>query len=442
MILTETIQRMNALKCACGKTHCFTSDVFSGVGVLQRLPALLAEKNIKKVYMLADKNTYAAAGQRTEALFQENGIAVLAHVYEEEALEPDEKSVGSAVMHYPHDADAIVAVGSGVLNDIGKILSAMTHKLYVIVATAPSMDGYASDASSMTRAGLKISLPSRVADIIVGDADILAEAPLKMMVSGLGDMLAKYVSIAEWRIANLLLGEYYCEEVASLVREALAACVAAADRLLLRDRAAVTAVFDGLVLGGIAMKYAGVSRPASGVEHYISHVWDMRAVSFGTPTDFHGIQCAIGTLYAVKMYEKLATLPFDEQKGLDAVSMFDYGAWSETLRAFLGKGAESMIRLEEKEGKYDKCKHKARLALIVAHREDILRIVKEEIPPLSELSSLLDKIGAPKTASEIGLSEDIMPLTFMATRDIRDKYVLSRLAFDLGVTEELLAALR
>ena len=52
------------------------------------------------------------------------------------------------------------------------------------------------------------------------------------------------------------------------------------------------AVFDGLVIGGIAMAYAGVSHPASGVEHYFSHVWDMRGLEFGTKVDLHGIQCA------------------------------------------------------------------------------------------------------------------------------------------------------
>jgi len=442
MILTEWIEQFDRKVCPCGKAHKFFSKVLSGKGVLAELPALLAEKGVKKVYLLADRNTYAAAGERTEKLLSDAGFKVTAHVFDDEALEPNEENVGSAVMYYPLDADAIVTVGSGVLNDIGKIVSALTGKLYTIVATAPSMDGYASDSSSMTRAGLKITLPSRAADIIVGDAEILAAAPLKMMKAGLGDMLAKYVSLAEWRIAHLLIGEYYCEEVAALVREALAACVSHADGLLKRDEDAALAVFDGLVLGGIAMKYAGVSRPASGVEHYISHVWDMRAVSFDTPVDFHGIQCAIGTLYAAKMYEKLKTVKPEKQKALDAFSSFDYGDWAQTLRTFLGHGAESMIALEAKEGKYDKVKHAARLDKIIAHWDEILAIVEQEIPSAAFLTELLDKIEAPKTAAEIGLSEDIMPLTFAATRDIRDKYVLSRLALDLGITEELLEAIR
>ena len=442
MTLKETIEMMKERKCPCGRPHRFDSEVLSGEGVLAALPDRLARKGVQKVYLLADKNTYPVAGEKTEMLLTQAGIAVYTHVFHKETLEPDEEAVGSAAMHYPHDADAIVAVGSGVINDIAKIISALTGKHYTIVATAPSMDGYASDASSMTRDGLKISLPSRSADLIIGDADVLATAPRKMVVSGLGDMLAKYVSLAEWRIAHLLLDEYYCEEVAALVREALSTCVAQTEGLLRGDKAAFTAVFEGLVLSGIAMKYAGVSRPASGVEHYISHVWDMRAVAFGTPMDMHGIQCAIGTRYAALMYDKLKTLRPDPEKALASVAAFDYGAWSEELREGLGIAAESMIALEKKEGKYDKERHKARLARIVSSWDQILAILEEELPSGAQIDALLKTLGAPRTASDIGLSEDIMPFTFRATKDIRDKYVLSRLAFDLGLTEELLEAVK
>ena len=185
---------------------------------------------------------------------------------------------------------------------------------YVIVGTAPSMDGYASATSSMTMDGLKISLGSKCADMIIGDLDILCNAPVKLMRSGLGDMLAKYVSICEWRIAHVITGEYYCEEIAKLVRASLKKCVDQAEGLLKRDKAAVKAVFEGLVVCGAAMKFAGVSRPASGVEHYISHIWDMRAAEFDTPAELHGIQCAIGTLIAVGLYEKLVKIVPDQKK--------------------------------------------------------------------------------------------------------------------------------
>ena len=388
--------------------------------------------------MLSDVNTYAAAGEQVCNILQKAEIAVSCYTFSQKNLEPDEVGVGSAVMHYDTSCDMIVAVGSGVINDIGKILSNLTGKPYMIVGTAPSMDGYASASSSMTRDGLKISLPSRSADVIIGDTDILCRAPLQMMKAGLGDMLAKYVSICEWRISHLITGEYYCEEVAELIRSALKRCTDNAAGLLLRNEQAVQAVFEGLVIGGVAMNYAGLSRPASGVEHYISHVLDMRSVEFGTKVDLHGIQCAIGTLIAAGMYEKLKKVTPQKERALLHAQAFDYVEYQKSLRKLLGKGAESMIALEAKEGKYNAAVHAERLEIILRNWEKILQIIDEEIPNAECLSALMDMIDAPKTLKEIGIEEDLLPDIFRATKDIRDKYVLSRLAWDLGIENELL----
>ena len=184
--------------------------------------------------------------------------------------------------------------------------------------------------------------------MIIGDIDILKQAPEHMLKAGLGDMLAKFVSIAEWRIGNLITGEYYCERVAQLIRSALKKCVDNAEGLLKRDEAAVEAVFEGLVIGGVAMAYAGVSRPASGVEHYFSHVWDMRGLEFGTPVDLHGIQCAMGTMKAVELYEVIKTVTPDREKAYAAVEAFNYSDWSNQLRIFLGKSGDTMIAQERK----------------------------------------------------------------------------------------------
>ena len=256
----EKLNAMNGVLCSCGKTHTYDTQVYVGKGVVENIPAYLRQYNPKKVFVLSDPNTYKAAGEKVCGILEKSGMAYTAYSFTHDPIEPDEYSVGSMMMHYDTKCDVIVAVGSGVVNDLGKILSNISGKPYMIVGTAPSMDGYASATSSMTRDGLKTSLPSRSADIIVGDVDILCQAPMHMMKAGLGDMLAKYVSICEWRIANLLVGEYYCEEIAQLIRGALKSCVDNAAGLLRRDETAVQAVFEGLVIGGVAMNYAGLSR--------------------------------------------------------------------------------------------------------------------------------------------------------------------------------------
>lgn len=435
--MTKSI--MTALKefaevpCECGREHKLTlSDVIIEKGAIQQLPRVIESLGTKKVFVLADENTYAAAGERVCELLSDSGIKYSKYILQGKSIEPDEFAVGAAIMGYDSSCDLILGVGSGVINDIGKILANTAGKPYVIFGTAPSMDGYASATSSMSVSGLKVSLPSKQADVIIADTDILKAAPYVMLQAGLGDMLAKYIAICEWKLAHVIVGEYYCPRIAALVMSALQKCVDNAQGLLKRDETAVRSVFEGLVICGIAMSFAGCSRPASGVEHYFSHVWDMRGLAFGTPVSLHGIQCAIGTRLALERYEQLKEVKPDKEKALKYAADFDFSAWSQTLREFIGKGAEAMIALEAKEHKYDVERHKKRLDVIIENWDKILENVNA-LPTEKEFTEILDAIEAPKTVEAIGLDSSDVPLTFAATKDIRDKYVLSRLFWDIGL---------
>ena len=436
-VLAPYKQQCNRV-CGCGKLHQCSAKVYAGCGELEKIAQRLQDYAAKKIYLVADPNTFAVAGERASRLLTEAGIEVASYIFEEDRPIPDQSNVGLAVMNLPKGCDAIVGVGSGVINDICKIVAATAKLPLICVATAPSMDGFASSTSSMEMNGLKISLPSKAPDTIIGDLDVLAAAPEKMLSSGIGDMLAKYVSICEWRIAHIVKGEYYCEEVAAMMRTALERCVAVADRLLLRDKEAVKAVFEGLVLSGVATEYAGISRPASGVEHYISHVFDMRGVSFGTKVDTHGIQCALATLVAIKLYEKVRRFTPDRQRAEDFVRAFRYADHAKKLSEFVGSGAKYMIELEAKEQKYSLENHQKRFALIEEHWSNILAIIEEELPSSQQIETVLQAIRLPLCFGELGMDDALLPSAFSFTKDIRDKYVLSHLVWDLGIPCETL----
>ena len=432
------VNYMGKEPCDCGRAHSVSIDhVVIGKNAIARIGEFVKGYNCKKPFLLADVNTFAAAGEKVCSVLQDNGISYKSFIFPNKELEPNEDAVGSAVMHFDSTCDMIIGIGSGVINDIGKILSNLTRRKYIIVATAPSMDGYASATSSMSMDGLKVSLNSRCADVIIGDTDVLKAAPERMLKSGLGDMLAKYVSIAEWRIAHIITGEYYCEKVAQLIRSAVQKCVDSAEGLLRREDQAVEAVFEGLVIGGVAMAYAGVSRPASGVEHYFSHIWDMRGLEFGSTVDFHGIQCAMATFHAVKLYESLVEIQPNIKKAKDYVEAFNLEDWETELRRFLGSSAETMIAQEKKEQKYDKSTHPARLEKILENWDAILQILREELPASKDLQAVLDQVGISADLTTIGVDKETAVMTFKSTKDIRDKYVLSRLAWDLGVLDDL-----
>jgi len=422
--------------CACGKSHfAKVRDVVIEAGALNKIPALVEKYGAKRVFVFFDENTYRAAGETVLSVLSANGIGVRSHCFPGERFEPDERSVGSAIMHFDPSCDMVITVGTGCLNDIGKIVANVSGKPYMIVGTAPSMDGYSSATSSMIRDGLKVSLDSKCPEIVVGDLDVLAASPLRMIQAGIGDMAAKYVSIGEWQLSRVINGEYYCTDVADMVSAALKKCADNASGIMKRDPEAVRAVMEGMVLAGIAANYAGISRPVSGMEHYISHIWDMRALEFGTPSDLHGIQCGVATLMVLKVFDYVKKVIPNREKALAYVAAFDGEAYNAYLSENLGSAAASMIAGEAKEGKYDPEKHRARLERILEKYDEIISIINA-MPTYAQVHATLSAAGFPLTAEELGFSKKEIRDAFIMGKDIRDKYVVSRLLWDLGILEE------
>lgn len=434
--LTELLA-LGGFDCPCGKRH--AAGLRRAVirsGAAEELPGLIREAGGTRPFLLSGRESFAAAGERVERALAGAGMAYGKYVFPASPVIPDERAVGAALMHFDYACDVILGVGSGVVNDIGKLLAKATGRPYLLAATAPSMDGFASASSSMERDGLKVSLDSAAACALVCDLDVLCAAPAHMLQAGVGDMAAKIVSLAEWRIAALTVGEYYCPTVAALVENALDRVARAAPRLPAREPEAVRAVTEGLIIAGLAMKYAGVSRPASGMEHYFSHIWDMRALAFPeAKADLHGIQCGIGTLLSLKVYEYLRGLKPDREKALRAAESFSTGAWNDRLRAFIGPGAEAMIQLERREGKYDPARHRARLESILKNWGAIQAVIGT-LPSCAQVKELLESAGAPTDPHWMGYGSAQLAESFRMTKDIRDKYVASRLLWDLGELED------
>lgn len=429
-------------QCNCGKLHKVDIDeVIIQKGALEYIPKILGKYGAKQPFIIMDKNTQLVAGQSICLSLDENNIPYSSFIFPQENVEPDEFSVGQVVMNFNTDCDFIIGVGSGTINDIAKVLAKVIGLKYMIVCTAPSMDGYASGTSSMVLDNVKISIDTSCPVVIIADIDIICSAPMKLLQAGLGDMLAKYISICEWRISHIINQEYYCEQVASLIRHSRGKCFQSAEGLLKRDPQSVANIMEGLVLAGIAMNLAGVSRPASGMEHYFSHIWDMRALRFNKKSELHGIQVGIGTVISLEIYNMIRKISPDREKALSYVKEFNLSQWEEFLRDFLGESGERLIQIEKEEGKYDKARHGVRLNTIINHWKDILEIIDQELPEPYMVIELLKLIDAPVKSEDIGLSRDEVINTFIATKDIRDKYIASRLLWDLGLIEEIAARL-
>ncbi len=294
--------------CACGKSHKVDIQAIRvGSGVIQELPGILRDLGASHIFLVADNYTYEAAGRQVEQLLDQAGLAYHKRVFQTETpLVPNEYALGSVLAAMTSQDDMLLAVGSGTLNDVTKYVSARTGIPYVIAATAPSMDGYASTVAPTILDGFKTTLPAVYPAAIVADVDILKDAPMPMLTAGFGDIIGKFTSLADWRLSHQLNGEYYCPEVAGVIEAAVETCAANAKALAQREPQTIQAVTEALILSGLAMGMVGVSRPASGAEHQMAHYWEMDALRRGEEHPLHGNAVGVGTVLAASLYEMAA----------------------------------------------------------------------------------------------------------------------------------------
>ena len=264
--------------CPCGREHTVNiKAVEIGAGLKAKAADILRANGFPaNILVVADNNTLAAADGILDIL-KAGGFTVKTQIYEN-LRTADQKDVDKIVA-LSADADGVLSVGTGSLNDICRRACLLADKSFAIFATAPSMDGFASDTAPITDNNFKVSLPARQPSVIIGDTEILAAAPTELKAAGYGDMIAKYVAMADWRIAQLTIGEYYCENVANITRTALRKLVALTDKVTANDPETAGAIMEALVLTGIAMKLCYSSRAASGAEHVISHFWEIKKLS-------------------------------------------------------------------------------------------------------------------------------------------------------------------
>lgn len=284
-------------------------------GAIKKIPEIL--KDYHRVYMVADKNTYRAAGEQVEKILKENGMFHACLVLDDEVVLPNALTLGKIVL-YAHDINAksdifkysplpdlILAVGSGTVNDSCRVASYRMGLPYAVVGTAPSMDGYASAGTPFLHDGTKSTIQATTPKYIIGDLDVLKEAPFDMMLAGIGDMFGKYTGMLDWELARDYSGEYFCEKIKNDVMEATDKCLENGYKLTDRDPEAVKNVMEGFLVTGLGMAFTGNSRPASGSEHIVAHAWELADVEAGLPPHLHGLEVCEATRLIAIMYKML-----------------------------------------------------------------------------------------------------------------------------------------
>jgi glycerol-1-phosphate dehydrogenase [NAD(P)+] len=144
------------------------------------------------VYLVGDENTMALGREAVRSKLDAAGCDVTEYAFPCEKgkhLVTDERLIGGMLLRMAPHTELLIAVGSGTMNDTARVVSTRCGIPYIIVATAPSMDGYASSTSAVVMDGGKKSVMLTVPYGIVGDTDLIKTAPDHMLAAGAGDIL-------------------------------------------------------------------------------------------------------------------------------------------------------------------------------------------------------------------------------------------------------------
>ncbi|HUW59141.1 MAG TPA: iron-containing alcohol dehydrogenase [Planctomycetota bacterium] len=298
-------------ECDCGRRHAIeVKHVSVGSGVIRQVPRILRDLGLTGRFTLVyDRNIRPLAERRLFPVLDRPGIHYDAVCFEkpEEVKASVESSDEMRELMRAEGAgtpDFLMVMGSGTMNDLTKWAATVMDVPYVVVATAPSMNGYTSSISALSVANFKTTQDITPAAAVVADIDIMRDAPIEMIRAGMGDLLSKNVCNADWRLSHLLRHTYFCELPQQMTRRQETYYLAHAAELGARDAEAVQMLTEAIMNSGFSMAIVGESSPSSGSEHLISHYWEMQLEMSGKPLNLHGAQVGVGTLIAAEIYER------------------------------------------------------------------------------------------------------------------------------------------
>lgn len=418
--------------CNCGRKHeIVVDDIIIDSGAIEQLPDILKRPNYadkKSLVMICDENTYEAAGKQVEAIVP--GLKKI--VLNPENLHANEHGVEAAKKGLDQigEVDLMIAVGSGTIHDITRYHAYEMRIPFFSVPTAASVDGFVSTVAAMTWHGFKKSFTAVSPIVVIADTDIFKKAPLRLTASGVSDLLGKYTALADWKITHLLTGEYICDEICNMEYEALNRLRDSLDGLTTGDTKAYEDLMYGLLLSGLAMQMTGNSRPASGAEHHMSHLWEMEVIN--DYIDFyHGEKVGVGLVLASKIYHAAAKkMRASDFKVKDAMPV------EEKLikEKFSKPGMFETIMEENTPNLLEEVDSKK----LVEFKNEIAEII-DQIPTAEELIAMIDKVEGVKSLEDLGFDQSYQAQTANLSPYVRARITFMRLLKFYDFYEEVLS---
>ena len=404
-------------ECECGHRHNITlKDVRIEKGAVSYLEELLVP--YKTPVIVCDKNTKAAALPYMKETFDLYTILEV----EGEDIHANDIYVEKVQAALIEDVDILIAVGAGTIHDLTRYVAYTRGIEFISVPTAASVDGFVSSVAAMTWKGMKKTMTAVAPLCVLADTDIFAKTPLRLTASGVSDLMGKYTALADWRICHILTGEYLCETVYNLEMEAVKEVEESLTEIKNGGEEACEKLMYALILSGLAMQMVGNSRPASGAEHHVSHLWEMEIINDYVDA-LHGEKVSIGLILCLEYYEKIRKAI--ENGTCEVIDGRNYEM--ELLQNTFGVKGKLTEALDENDPNL--MEHLDPEVLKAA----LPRIKKEldKLPSYEKMQTLLSDTGCITRMEELSLSMEKKDLTLRLCPYVRRRLTLLRLAKNL-----------
>jgi glycerol-1-phosphate dehydrogenase [NAD(P)+] len=428
----------------------------AGDGTIAEIPRLL-ERYFpgRPVFVVADNNTFKAAGRAVLDTITASGIPVAgSFIFGEEELHAEYRYVEKLKEEFLKAEKTVetkivpVVIGSGTLNDLVKRTASECALSYFCVPTAASVDGYTACGAALVEGGFKHTLSCPAPLAVAADSSVLAAAPPYLSSSGFGDLAGKIVAGSDWIIADrafsldgkgeLAPGSHKINNKAwAMVQLPLRNNLQRSITAAKGDKDAVKTLFEALGITGFALQYMQDSRPVSGCEHMWSHVWEMENLRAKGRTVTHGHKVAMGLLAAAAFTECL----FREKPSRSRSRQSWPERESSVRAAFAGLDAVVPSVLKTAREKFIEQDSKEAGLLeegLLDVWDDMKEAVSRQLPSYADLYDLLKKAGCPVRPAEIGLSKTRVIAAARSSQMIRVRFTVLDLAYETGVFEDVL----
>lgn len=402
--------------CGCGKEHkIMVKDIIIESEAIKKLSMIMEKEGFKNITIICDENTYAAAGEEIKEIIPKGKFINL----KSENLHANEIAVQKVYECLAVENDVLIALGSGTIHDITRYVAYNKDIPFISVPTAASVDGFVSTVAAMTWRGYKKTFTAVSPIYVVADTDIFKEAPYRLTASGVSDLIGKYTALVDWKISSIVIGEYICNKVCNMEIDAVNKLCECVDDLVLGKSEAYEQLMYALILSGLAMQIIGNSRPASGSEHHMSHLWEMEVINKHLDA-YHGEKVSVGLILVMEEYKKIKK---SIENGRCRVKKY-YGLEEDILKEVFK--SREMYDSIMKENTPDPLLNVNKV--ILQNRLESIAEILEKLPTLDFVKNTLKRAKAVTTLEEIGLSNDIKQNSIRVSPYVRSRLTLMRIS--------------